>query len=940
MPQYNYDDIKAIILRNLRKGENVTEESVRQEIATLLKAFRAANLLGEIDDEALFFDLTTLINIWQADPSVLRDKHQNWLPEWRGQINWGFWNRYREYLEEEKNWASVVIDKLHSVTDSILGDIGNPNEIGSWDRRGMVVGDVQSGKTANYTGLICKATDAGYKLIIVLAGMTNDLRSQTQTRLDTEFLGFESEVGRLQQNGSRIGVGLLPGHDQLIAQPLTFSSKNGDFRKNRSTNIPLGGNPLLLVVKKNKAVLERILSWVEGQAVINPETGEKLVRDLPLLLLDDEADNASVNTKKQDEDPAAINRVIRRILKTFSQSSYVGYTATPFANIFILPDDKADPSVHGEDLFPRNFIYYINPPDHYVGAARVFGFPEDVEDLDVVDQSLPLIREAEDAQPIFPPRHRKILPVDQLPDSLLQAVRAFILICAARAARGRRSVHNSMLIHVTRFNNVQSQVMDLVDTELTGIRRMLEFRTGPQAVALIAQMKKLWDEDFVPTTAAVREKTGDRMLTGLDWEAVERRLLDAARKIEIRGINGDAGGALDYDQNKKTGLHVIAVGGDKLSRGLTLEDLSVSYYIRPARNYDTLLQMGRWFGYRPGYLDLCRLYTTNELVEWYRHISVATEELKREFRLMEINKLTPEQYGLKVRTHPAGLSITAANKIRSGQSLRVSFSSQLSQTTVFHRDNDLQGRNFAHLDNWIAARGAASSSARGNHVWSGLEASAIIDLLSGLTTHPLSRKADSDLLIKYIRNLNEKGELNNWTVMLASNQRGLKDSPLIRWEIGGVSVGLTKRSDSYVGGSQNEKQASPKGNDKYFMRNSNIIDPKDQYVDLSEEQIHSALRETIAAWKRGESRAKKEPTEPSGPFIRMQRPAENGLLIIYPLDHVYIAGGEAPACDSPIVGFAVSFPQSISRNTAVEYKVNTKYWEDRYGSEDEEDDDV
>jgi hypothetical protein len=182
MAQYNYDDVKAIILRNLRKEGTVTEESVRQEISTLLTAFRAANLADEIDDEALLLDITTLINIWQADPSVLRDKqHRNWLPDWRGEITWGFWNRYREYLEEEKSWSSVVINKLDSVTDSILGDIGNPNESGTWDRRGMVVGDVQSGKTANYTGLICKATDASYKLVIVLAGMTNDLRSLSRS---------------------------------------------------------------------------------------------------------------------------------------------------------------------------------------------------------------------------------------------------------------------------------------------------------------------------------------------------------------------------------------------------------------------------------------------------------------------------------------------------------------------------------------------------------------------------------------------------------------------------------------------------------------------------------------------------------------------------------------------------------------------------------------
>ena len=921
---------KLLFYAIFAKGGAATEESVRHEINTLLTAFRTAGIVDGIDDEALFLDITTLINIWQADPSVLRDKHKNWLPDRRGEITWGFWNRYREYLEDEKNWPQLVIDKLDSITDGILGDVGNPDEAGSWDRRGMVVGDVQSGKTANYTGLICKATDAGYKLIIVLAGMTNDLRSQTQTRLDTEFLGFESEVGKVQQNGSRIGVGLLQGHDQLIAQPLTFSSKDGDFRKNRSTNIPLGGNPLLLVVKKNKAVLERILSWVEGQGDTNPETGEKLVRDLPLLLLDDEADNASVNTKREDEDPTAINRVIRRFLKTFSQSSYVGYTATPFANIFILPDEEADRSVHGEDLFPRNFIYYINPPDHYVGAARVFGFPNDVEDLEVEDQSLPLIRSANDSQNVFLPRHRKTLQIDHLPASLHEAVRAFILICAARAARGRQSVHNSMLIHVTRFNDVQRQVMELVDTELTGIRRMLEFRTGSPAEALITEMKNLWEEDFMPATREVREKTGDRMLTRLVWENVEPKLLEAVRKIEVRGINGEAGGVLDYEDNKTTGLHVIAVGGDKLSRGLTLEDLSVSYYIRPARNYDTLLQMGRWFGYRPGYLDLCRLYTTDELVEWYKHISVATEELKREFRLMELNSLTPEQYGLKVRTHPAGLNITAANKIRSGQTLQVSFSGQLSQTTVFHKDRDLQERNFKRLDSFIASLGERHRLNTISPIWDELTPETIITFLKNFETHPLSRKADSDLLVRYIRKLTGYGRLKNWTVMLVSSQTGTKTPP-----IGGHTIGLIKRSDGRA-----DRRDSHRHTDKYFLNNSNILSPSDQLVDLDDTQKDEALRQTVEAWSRGEIRAKNKPVLPSGPFIRRTRPKENGLLLIYPLDPVHIAGTDDPVCEVPITGFAVSFPDSRRPNDAVEYKVNTKYWEERYGNEDEDEPDV
>ncbi|MCY4101565.1 MAG: hypothetical protein OXF46_11710, partial [Rhodobacteraceae bacterium] len=228
MAHFGYDDVKATIMRNLRKIETVTSKIIWDEIKILLDAYNAANLIEEIDPDTLFRDISSLISVWQPDPSVLRDrKHINWVPSMRSEIDWGFWRRYREFIEEEKGWSDKITAKLDSITDNILGDIGNPYQEGSWDRRGMVVGDVQSGKTANYTGLICKATDAGYKLIIVLAGMTNDLRSQTQSRLDAEFLGFESEVGKLHDSGSKIGVGKLEAHGDLIVQPLTYSSKGG-----------------------------------------------------------------------------------------------------------------------------------------------------------------------------------------------------------------------------------------------------------------------------------------------------------------------------------------------------------------------------------------------------------------------------------------------------------------------------------------------------------------------------------------------------------------------------------------------------------------------------------------------------------------------------------------------------------------------------------------
>lgn len=406
-----YEEVRKHVVMSLRDKQTPQAEQIKQHISAVVQMQRQLGRIEELDEAAMFRDILGQVNTWQAEPSVLRDrKHVNWLPERKAEIEWSFWKRYRQYLEEEKSWPSTVTARLDRITDSTLGDIGNPAQHGQWDRRGMVVGEVQSGKTANYTGLICKAVDAGYKLVIVLAGMTNDLRSQTQSRLDAEFLGFESEVGKVHNSGSRIGVGLIDAPGQLIAHPLTYGSKNGDFRANKSTNLQLGGSPLLLVVKKHTSILQRILHWVENQGRIHSESGKRIVDNIPLLLLDDEADNASVNTKREDEDPTRINQAIRLILNAFQQKAYVGYTATPFANIFILPDEE-DKSDYGDDLFPKGFIYYISPPSNYVGPAQLFGLTEDLDGGDSPTDGLPLIRHADDAERVFPRSHKKELKV-------------------------------------------------------------------------------------------------------------------------------------------------------------------------------------------------------------------------------------------------------------------------------------------------------------------------------------------------------------------------------------------------------------------------------------------------------------------------------------------------------------------------------------------------
>lgn len=408
----------------------------------------------------------------------------------------------------------------------------------------------------------------------------------------------------------------------------------------------------------------------------------------------------------------------------------------------------------------------------------------------------------------------------------------------------------------------------------------------------------------------------DPQLIPVEWNSVREQLLPAITKIQVRGINGDAGGVLDYDNNP-VGLNVIAVGGDKLSRGLTLEGLSVSFYIRPAKNYDTLLQMGRWFGYRRGYLDLCRLYTTEDLVGWYEHIAVANEELRREFTFMELSRQTPVDYGLKVRTHPDGLSITAANKIRHGRKMRVSFSHHLSQTTVFHKDAKIHEVNFKAADEWL--RSLSNPVAEMTRVlWKNVAPEQICKFLNRYTSHPMCRKAETELLVKYIEKLMGFGELKNWTVALISNS----DSKATPWTISGQQIGLIFRGDK-----------TPDDTSLYMLNKSNILSPQDEQLDLSNDQIASALKKNIDAWSLGNTRSENEPKRPSGPFIRNERLPQNGLLLIYPLDHSRF---DKSFTSVPIIGFAISFPESTrGKFSAIEYQVNTTYWRERYGEDDE-----
>ena len=493
----------------------------------------------------------------------------------------------------------------------MLSLLENPLREGSWDRRGLVVGHVQSGKTSHYSGLICKAADAGYKIIIVLAGLHNNLRAQTQLRLDEAFLGYRTSA----IDGDALvltGVGEIDSDQSIRPNYATNRTEKGDFstRIARNLGITPEQRPWLFVVKKNKTVLTRLLGWIRNFVAdaTDRKTRRPVVTRLPLLLIDDEADHASVDTKEipfdengkpdEEHEPTAINRLVRRILHSFSRSAYVGYTATPFANIFI--HEQGRTLEEGADLFPEAFILSLAAPSDYVGPAKVFGRRSE----NGRSGGLPLVRHLTDFAQWIPTGHKNgHVPRHEgeyeLPPSLNEAINAFLLSCALRQLRGQGREHCSMLVHVTRFVSVQYAVHAQVEEQLRQIRQRLERRIGHQPV--IAALRSLWSQDFAPVTARMTEEFPDLdRHRALRWEQVEAAVTEVVGDIQVRMINGTAKDALDYADHEETSLKVIAIGGDKLARGLTLEGLTTSYFLRASKMYDTLMQMGRWFGYRPG----------------------------------------------------------------------------------------------------------------------------------------------------------------------------------------------------------------------------------------------------------------------------------------------------------------------------------------------------
>lgn len=635
-------------------------------------------------------------------------------------------------------------------------------------------------------------------------------------------------------------------------------------------------------------------------------------------MIDDEADNASVNSGTE-LDVRTINRLIRTLLNLFNQNTFIGYTATPYANIFIPSSWSEDLETMvkdvklkvGEDLFPRDFIINIPPPSNYIGATQVFGFEN--EDTGEEFEGLDIIRPTEDQEPYFPRRlnrtNRDELPED-VPSSLKQAVKSFILTCAIRRLRGQENKHNSMLIHVALYVAWIDRVSWLVNEILRDY--LLQIRSGQGN--LLSELKELFENDFIPTTKEVSRNITykDPKIKEHTWNEVRSVLVEAVTKIEVRAVHGTKNTRrleyhkiedINYD-DYESGMSVIAVGGNRLARGITLEGLSVSYYLRTTRLYDSLMQMGRWFGYRPGYVDLCRLFTTEQLINWYRHITLATEEMRADFDVMSAQNKRPVDYRLKVRTHPGLLSITGAGKMREHERIQVGFSGKIKQTYQLIKKQDVIKNNFnafngliQRMDNPSLRRTQKANKINGI-VWNKVSPGLVTDFIAGFISDLPDIRPD--VLINYINKQNQHGNLNDWTVavILSSESRN--------------NYKFNCKGEIIEGGLPYRNSVPPNCKDYFTLPKNNILDRKDRRLDLEIDTANPKEKEIK------EIRAK------SG----------KSLLVIYPLDWTADKGLIE---EIPLIGWGVVFPE-IENEEKVEFAARPLVSDSEDGQADDDND--
>lgn len=773
--------------------------------------------------------------------------------------------------------AVDVIDKSSTKVVSHLADPG----IKGLRKKGLVVGYVQSGKTANYASVIAKAADAGYRLFIILAGMHNGLRQQTQLRLERDVVEAYAEPWVLLTLPNRDFGAVAQGPGLLSATEL----RN------------------LAVIKKNVTRLRKVRDWLNAIPLA--------VRNgCPALIIDDEVDQATPNTKAAREEITAINRLIREILQALPTGGYIGYTATPFATVFLDPTDS-------EELYPSDFILDLPRPTGYFGAAELFGRSDPDEDGSM-DDGYDMIRTipGSEASSLQPPSAKERESFDPpAPETLTTAIRWFVLATAARWARGQSDRHSSMLVHTSQYVALHAAMADRVNEELAAIRSTPDEN-------LHRELRDLWDHEYP------RVPAHEFNLASVSFDSVEEHVDGVLAAVRVVIDNGSSDDRVDYSATEMgpDGVErtvpqtIIAVGGNTLSRGLTLEGLSVSYFCRSAATYDTLLQMGRWFGFRPGYADLPRIWTTAKIEDQFRFLASMEEDMRAEIARYEDEGVTPSQLGLKIRSHP-DMAITAANKSYFAQPLQLSYGGRRFQTFRFTRtDSDVLDRNVRAARQLITDALAKSPTGQdqvedARWIIRGVPKNVVSDFFASYQVHESHRQLERSLILKYLEERDDD-MASRWDIAVIG-----RSGKAAKVDLGSIDLGLANTKGETLGVGDrvpmiNRARLIPRddpGAPDNVADIKSLMSRRDRFVGL---EIPTSEWSTL--------HDEKELAQ-----LRSDKAGGRGVLIVYPISPASEPMGvtgktktrttlSPPSGVEAVIGFGVIFPDPVVGDSGIE----------------------
>jgi len=585
---------------------------------------------------------------------LLVRERQYWYPGARLD---GLWGARRADLLKRVTAGAMQQDDLRELDESsscVVGLFGNPSETTA-SVRGLVIGEVQSGKTGHMASVIAKAVDASFDVVIVLAGLTDVLRNQTQDRLDKDLFVFDS----FDPSNNSL---LLPHCIRWTRKSSPTAPAEGEVNvSSRQIEGDLRRKSWVLVVtKKNVRTINRLSKALEG-ADASVRAGARV------LVIDDEADSASPHAPRKPElSPVGVNQSIRRLLKCFPHHTYVGYTATPYAVVFANPADS-------EGFYPRDFIVALPASQSYFGMTRIFGGEDDPEQ----DGGLPWVLVGVEEEQMDQLKHRRGGPRLSMPPALQDALRYFVCATAERWRRGQDGDSSTMLVHTTPFTAGHRQILQLVEAELDRIRRGVEH----QSSEVLEELEAVWSRQV----ASVRLAIGSA-LTLPSFSEIKPVLREVLASLWVCQENSVSKVRIRFrdDEGKPVQQIAVIVGGNVLSRGVTLEGLVVSFFGRATDMYDALSQAGRWFGYRQGYEDLQRIWTTPTMHGFYRDIATVDRDIRMQVRQLSASSLSPVELPVSIRTHEL-LRVTSPYKMWFAENVEVSLDGLRFETTVFDR---------------------------------------------------------------------------------------------------------------------------------------------------------------------------------------------------------------------------------------------------------------